>query len=68
MIHPSALASDALSTALLVLGHDGLALLAERFPGISLLLVRSNGEDVVIDTVGAGFSLPTAGSPAASPR
>ena len=68
VIHPSALASDALSTALLVLGHDGLALLAERFPGISLLLVRSNGEDVVIDTVGAGFSLPTAGSPAASPR
>lgn len=68
VVHPSALASDALSTALLVLGYDGLALLAERCPGISLLLVRSDGDGVLIDTVGAGFSLPAAGSPAAPPR
>jgi thiamine biosynthesis lipoprotein len=55
VIHPSALASDALSTALLVLGHDGLGLLAERCPGISLLLVREVEGGVKVETSGSGF-------------
>lgn len=43
VIHPSALISDALSTALLVLGHPGITTLAERFPGTQFLLLASNG-------------------------
>lgn len=43
VIHPSALVSDALSTALLVLGHVGIALLAERFQGAQFLLLASDG-------------------------
>jgi thiamine biosynthesis lipoprotein len=78
-IHPSATVGDAVSTALLVLGRDGLPLLAERFPGISLLLARQDGGEVLIDVVGEGFapgsafvpklplSPPGAGSPAAPP-
>ena len=55
VIHRSALVSDALSTALLVLGHEGMELLTERCPGISLLLVRRVGEEVTVETIGAGF-------------
>jgi thiamine biosynthesis lipoprotein len=43
VIHPSALVSDALSTALLVLGAAGIAMLAERFPGAQFLLLASDG-------------------------
>jgi thiamine biosynthesis lipoprotein len=43
VIHPSAMISDALSTALLVLGHGGIATLAKRFPGSQFLLLASNG-------------------------
>ena len=43
VIHPSALVSDALSTALLVLGAAGVALLAERFPGTQFLLLARDG-------------------------
>lgn len=43
VIHPSAMISDALSTALLVLGHAGIATLAERFPGSQFLLLAKDG-------------------------
>jgi FAD:protein FMN transferase len=43
VIHPSALASDALSTALLVLGHAGITTLTERFPDAQFLLLASDG-------------------------
>ncbi len=43
VIHPSALVSDALSTALLVLGHAGISMLAERFPYAQFLLVANDG-------------------------
>jgi len=39
VIHPSALISDALSTALLVLGDDGLVVLPPRFPDAHFLLL-----------------------------
>lgn len=68
-IHPSALVSDALSTALLVLGSAGLPLLSGRFPGIALLLVSDTGTGGVrVETDGDGFSRQAAGSPAAPPR
>jgi thiamine biosynthesis lipoprotein ApbE len=35
--------SDALSTALLVLGRDGIATLAGRFPDAQFLVLASNG-------------------------
>lgn len=43
VIHPSALVSDALSTALLVLGVMGIATLAERFPDAQFLLLARDG-------------------------
>jgi thiamine biosynthesis lipoprotein len=56
VIHPSALVSDALSTALLVLGGEGLALLRTGFPDASLLLARAVGEGIAVDTAGSGFT------------
>lgn len=46
--HPSATLTDALSTALLVLGPDGLDLIAERYPDADLLVVtpREGGPDL----------------------
>jgi len=41
-IAPSATDTDALSTALLVLGADGIALLAERFPKASFLVAEED--------------------------
>jgi thiamine biosynthesis lipoprotein len=55
VIHPSAMVSDALSTALLVLGMEGLDLLRTRYPDADLFLVRSAGDTVVIDRRGDGF-------------
>lgn len=43
VIHPSAMISDALSTALVVLGHPSMATLAERFPESQFLLLASDG-------------------------
>jgi FAD:protein FMN transferase len=43
VIHPSAMVSDALSTALLVLGAPGIATLAERFPDAHFLVLFSDG-------------------------
>lgn len=43
VIHPSALVSDALSTALLVLGSAEIATLAERFPDAHALVCASDG-------------------------
>lgn len=42
-VHSSAMLTDALSTALLVLGEEGLHLLAERFPEADLLVVGEHG-------------------------
>lgn len=42
VIHPSALVSDALSTALLVLGMTGIPRLAESFPDAQFMLVASD--------------------------
>ena len=57
VIHPSAMVSDALSTALLVMGREGAPLLAERFPDASFLLA-SDGRagDVDVHTSGVGFT------------
>jgi thiamine biosynthesis lipoprotein len=44
VIHPSALVSDALSTALLVLGVDGLELLSRRFPDAQFLVLPLDGD------------------------
>jgi thiamine biosynthesis lipoprotein len=55
-IHPSAMVSDALSTALMVLGKDGLSLLRARFSDASLLLAQATtNDDLAITTVGDGF-------------
>ena len=55
-IHPLAMVSDALSTALLVLGKEGLSLLRSRFSGVSLLLAQgTTTDDLVVTTVGDGF-------------
>ena len=55
-IHPSAMVSDALSTALMVLGKDGLSLLRSRFSGVSLLLAQATTtDDLVVSTVGDSF-------------
>ena len=54
-IHPSAMVSDALSTALMVLGKDGLSLLRSRFRDVSLLLAQTTDDDLGITTVGDGF-------------
>ena len=55
-IHPSAMVSDALSTALMVLGKDGLNLLRSRFSDVSLLLAQATtDDDLAITTVGDGF-------------
>lgn len=43
VIHPSALISDALSTALLVLGASGINTLAPRFPHAQFLLLARDG-------------------------
>jgi thiamine biosynthesis lipoprotein ApbE len=47
--------SDALSTALLVLGKEGLSLLRARFSDVSLLLVQATTNDLAVTTVGDGF-------------
>jgi len=60
VIHPSAMTSDALSTALLVLGPDGLRLLAERFPEAALLLVHRTPAGPRTDVVGNGFTIVAA--------
>ena len=54
-IHPSAMVSDALSTALMVLGKDGLSLLRARFSDASLLLAQATTNDLAITTIGDGF-------------
>ena len=41
--HPSATFTDAVSTALLVLGPDGLESLARRYPETDLLVVSAEG-------------------------
>jgi FAD:protein FMN transferase len=56
VIHPSALVSDALSTALLVLGPSGLDVLSQRFPGIHMLVVYAEGDRVQIAHCGDGFA------------
>ena len=43
VVHPSAMVSDALSTALLVLGVGGLDLLTRHFPQGSFLLLSKDG-------------------------
>ena len=48
VIHPSALISDALSTALLVLGADGIDVLAERFPDAQFLVLPRDGDPRVL--------------------
>lgn len=55
VIHPSAMVSDALSTALLVLGVAGLDLLRARFPDADLFVVRTAGDGLTIDHRGGGF-------------
>lgn len=44
VVHQSAMVSDALSTALLVLGAAGIATLAERFPDAHFLLLAHDGD------------------------
>ncbi len=55
VMHPSAMASDALSTALLVMGEAGLATLPGRFPTASWLLVQQRGQEIFLQTLGSGF-------------
>ena len=43
VVHRSAMVSDALSTALLVLGGDGIGRLEARFPGAEFLMVDADG-------------------------
>jgi thiamine biosynthesis lipoprotein len=43
VVHASAMVSDALSTALLVLGADGIDLIARRIPDAQFLLLASDG-------------------------
>lgn len=52
--HPSATLTDALSTALLVLGSEGLSGLAEQFPDADLLVVTVEGDAPVIHLAGPG--------------
>lgn len=42
--HPSAALTDAVSTALLVLGAEGMERLAARWPGIALLVLGADGK------------------------
>ncbi len=58
VIHEQALLSDAWSTALLVLGQQGLDLLAARLPGADALLVRQHATsgELVVDCVGSRFT------------
>jgi thiamine biosynthesis lipoprotein len=60
-IHPSAMVSDALSTALMVLGKDGLSLLRARFSDASLLLAQATTNNLAITTVGDGFNCKLSG-------
>jgi thiamine biosynthesis lipoprotein len=55
--HPQATVSEGLSTALLVLGEDGLAELARRFPEAAFLLVRKADEAVEVISRGDGFAM-----------
>lgn len=69
VIHPSAMVSDALSTALLVLGVGGLALLAARFPNAHLLLIWQDGDTIRQRTLGSAFqphSTPSENDPQAT--
>lgn len=43
VVHPSAMVSDALSTALLVLGAAGIVTLAEQFPDAHFLMLANDG-------------------------
>ncbi len=54
-VHPLATTSEGLSTALLVVGDEGIAGLAARFPEAGLLLVCQDGEGVRVITRGSGF-------------
>ena len=65
VIHQSATASDAWSTALLVLGRAGFAMLRAHHPGAECLLVREDADGrSVVEHMGASFTL--AGSPGAA--
>jgi len=59
VIHPSAMVSDALSTALLVLGEAGFDLLTTYFADAHLLLVRKNGDHIDQHTAGTAFQPPS---------
>jgi FAD:protein FMN transferase len=62
VIHQSATASDAWSTALLVLGSAGFAMLKASQPGAACLLVREDADGrTVVERMGGGFTL--AGAP-----
>lgn len=69
VIHPSAMTSDALSTALLVLGVEGLHSIAVRFPTAGLLLVREGTGPGTrrTDVVGSGFTTHPGGMAHGSP-
>jgi thiamine biosynthesis lipoprotein len=54
VVHPSALLSDALSTALLVLGRAGLGMLAPRYPEAGFLVV--DDAQAGVETAGPGFA------------
>jgi thiamine biosynthesis lipoprotein len=65
VIHPSAIASDAWSTALLVLGSAGFALLKADHPGAECLLVREDADArTVVEHMGGSFTLSGADSAA----
>jgi thiamine biosynthesis lipoprotein len=56
--------ADALSTALLVLGREGLPALAARFPGSGFLVATRGEAGTVVTTAGEGFrSDASAGAP-----
>lgn len=52
--HESATLTDALSTALLVLGAEGISLLAEQYPDADLLVAEETQEGVWFHSAGPG--------------
>jgi thiamine biosynthesis lipoprotein len=54
--HPQATISEGLSTALLVVGEEGSAGLAQRFPEAGLLLVQNDDGDLRVTIIGEGFA------------